>query len=68
MAADIRSRRLTRSPRRMLHSLSAVCIRAHNDSENAPIVAINRKLGYQPQPGLYQYVHEMRAAEDKTEG
>jgi GNAT superfamily N-acetyltransferase len=33
----------------------AVYIRTHNDSENAPILAINRKLGYQPQPGLYQY-------------
>lgn len=28
-------------------------IRTHNDAENAPILAINRKLGYQPQPGLY---------------
>ena len=33
----------------------AVYIRTHNDSENAPILAINRKLGYQPQPGLYHY-------------
>lgn len=33
----------------------AIYIRTHNDSENAPILAINRKLGYQPQPGLYQY-------------
>ncbi|MGH2502076.1 MAG: GNAT family N-acetyltransferase [Ktedonobacterales bacterium] len=33
----------------------AVYIRTHNDSENVPILAINRKLGYQPQPGLYQY-------------
>jgi GNAT superfamily N-acetyltransferase len=24
-----------------------------NDSENAPMLAINRKLGYQPQPGVY---------------
>lgn len=24
-----------------------------NDSENAPMLAINRKLGYQPQPGMY---------------
>lgn len=68
MAADIRSRRLTRSLCRMLHSLSAVYIRTHNDGENAPILAINRNLGYQPQPGLYQYIHELRAADDKTEG
>lgn len=33
----------------------AVYIRTHNDGENAPILAINRKLGYQPQPELYQY-------------
>jgi GNAT superfamily N-acetyltransferase len=33
----------------------AVYIRTHNDSENAPILAINRALGYQAQPGLYLY-------------
>ena len=52
----------------MLHSLSAVYIRTHNDGENAPILAINRNLGYQPRPGLYHYIHELRAADDKTEG
>ncbi len=31
-------------------------IRTHNDSENAPMLAINRKLGYQPEPGLLSYV------------
>ncbi len=31
----------------------AAYIRTSNDSENAPILAINRKLGYQPQPGKY---------------
>lgn len=46
----------------------AVYIRTHNDGENAPILAINRNLGYQPRPGLYHYIHELRAAEDKTEG
>jgi GNAT superfamily N-acetyltransferase len=29
-------------------------IRTHNDSHNAPMLAINRKLGYQPEPGIYQ--------------
>jgi GNAT superfamily N-acetyltransferase len=29
-------------------------IRTHNDSKNAPMLAINRKLGYQPEPGLYR--------------
>lgn len=28
-------------------------IRTNNNSENAPMLAINRKLGYQPQPGSY---------------
>jgi hypothetical protein len=28
-------------------------IRTDNDWLNAPILAINRKLGYQPQPGKY---------------
>ncbi|MBZ0282827.1 MAG: GNAT family N-acetyltransferase [Anaerolineae bacterium] len=29
-------------------------IRTNNDSHNAPMLAINRKLGYAPQPGVYQ--------------
>ncbi len=29
-------------------------IRTNNDSENAPMLAINRKLGYVAQPGLYR--------------
>ncbi len=28
-------------------------LRTNNDSENMPILAVNRKLGYQPQPGKY---------------
>ena len=28
-------------------------IRTNNNSENAPMLAINRKLGYEPQPGSY---------------
>jgi len=29
-------------------------IRTNNDSQNAPMLAINRKLGYQPEPGMYR--------------
>lgn len=29
-------------------------IRTNNDSQNAPMLAINRKLGYVPQPGIYR--------------
>lgn len=31
----------------------ASAIRTDNDSQNAPMLAINRKLGYQPQPGMH---------------
>lgn len=29
-------------------------IRTNNDSQNAPMLKINRKLGYEPQPGIYR--------------
>lgn len=29
-------------------------IRTHNDSLNAPMLAINRKLGYEPNPGEFR--------------
>ena len=29
-------------------------IRTDNDSNNAPMLAVNRKLGYKPEPGFYQ--------------
>lgn len=32
----------------------AATIRTNNDSRNAPMLAINRKLGYQPEPGYYR--------------
>lgn len=31
-------------------------IRTNNDSENKPILAINQKLGYKPEPGFYRCV------------
>jgi len=32
----------------------ATSLRTNNDSENAPMLAINRKLGYRPEPGYYR--------------
>ncbi len=37
----------------------AKTIRTHNDSLNAPMLAINRKLGYQPQSGKYRLRKEI---------
>lgn len=33
-------------------------IRTNNDSENAPILAVNRKLGFVPEPGYYRMLRE----------
>lgn len=33
-------------------------IRTNNDSENAPILAVNRTLGFQPEPGYYRLLRE----------
>ena len=34
----------------------ACCMSTDNDSLNAPMLAINRKLGYEPQPGKYSLI------------
>jgi len=34
-------------------------VRTHNDSENAPMLAVNRKLGYLPEPGLYRVARDL---------
>lgn len=39
---------------------SAAYLRTNNDSENAPILAINRKLGYKPQPGFFKCVKDLQ--------
>lgn len=35
-------------------------VRTNNDAHNAPMLTINRKMGYVPQPGKYQVVREMQ--------
>lgn len=34
-------------------------VRTNNDSKNAPILAVNRKLGYKPEPGYYRLLCEL---------
>lgn len=41
---------------RMAKSWGADYIRTNNDSRNVPMLAINRKLGYVPEPGGYRMV------------
>lgn len=38
---------------------SAVYIRTNNDSENAPMLAINRRLGYHPEPGYFRIARDL---------
>jgi hypothetical protein len=45
---------------RYAKAAGAVYIRTNNDSENGPMLAINRKLGYQSQPGLYRLIKDLR--------
>lgn len=35
-------------------------IRTDNDSTNAPMLAVNRKLGYIPRPGIYRLVRDLK--------
>jgi RimJ/RimL family protein N-acetyltransferase len=44
---------------RFAKSYGADTIRTNNDSQNEAMLAINRKLGYQPQPGLYQLTQKL---------
>lgn len=41
---------------RFARTQGATFITTRNDSQNAPVLAINRKLGYLPQPGTYEMV------------
>ena len=48
---------------RLARKLGARYIRTSNDSQNAPMLAVNRKLGYKPEPGFYQLICRL---EDKN--
>jgi GNAT superfamily N-acetyltransferase len=39
----------------------ASCIVTDNDSQNAPMLAINRNLGYAPRPGIFRLLKQIRA-------
>ncbi|HLV97811.1 MAG TPA: GNAT family N-acetyltransferase [Ktedonobacterales bacterium] len=45
---------------RCARAYNARYVRTHNDSENAPMLAVNRKLGYRPEPGLYRVALDLR--------
>ena len=34
-------------------------LRTNNDAENAPMLAVNRKAGYQPEPGQYRLLQKI---------
>jgi hypothetical protein len=42
--------------RHIARARGADYIRTNNDSHNAPILAVNQSLGYQPQLGFFKYV------------
>lgn len=44
----------------------ALTIRTDNDSLNTPILAINRKMGYRPQPGTYLLVRWLKENKEFT--
>jgi hypothetical protein len=39
----------------------ADAIVTNNDSQNAPMLAINRRLSYVPRPGIYRLVKQIAA-------
>ena len=49
---------------RFAKAYGAAYIRTGNDSENAPMLAINRNLGYQPLPGAYQLTKHLTTISD----
>jgi RimJ/RimL family protein N-acetyltransferase len=52
---------------RFAQRYGAAHIRTNNDSQNAPMLAINRKLGYRPEPGRYRLVNDAETSNVKHE-
>lgn len=52
---------------RWAKTYSAAYIRTNNNSENAAMLAINRKLGYVPEPGLYTMTKPIRPADESVQ-
>jgi GNAT superfamily N-acetyltransferase len=48
---------------RLARARGVKILRTNNDAENAPMLAVNRKLGYQPEPGYYRLVAHLHAGE-----
>lgn len=44
---------------RYANEKGASCIVTDNDSQNAPMLAINRKLGYVPRPGIFRLIRQL---------
>jgi GNAT superfamily N-acetyltransferase len=45
---------------RRARASGAPYMRTNNDSQNAPMLAVNRKLGYQPSPGIYEMLKQLQ--------
>jgi GNAT superfamily N-acetyltransferase len=43
-------------------------VRTHNDSNNVPMLAVNRKLGYKPEPGYYHLLCVLDEASTNPSG
>ncbi|MEO6892959.1 MAG: GNAT family N-acetyltransferase [Ktedonobacteraceae bacterium] len=48
---------------RRARAYGAAYMRTNNDSQNAPILAVNRKLGYRAEPGKYLLLHTLQDEE-----
>ena len=50
---------------RLAQRYGAEYIRTNNDSQNAPMLAINRKLGYRAEPGRYRLINDVATSNVK---